>query len=318
MKWHILYLLIIFNALFFPDDVLLESYVELKFQNFKLIYKPDAESRALRVLKILRKFEKKFEEIFGLKLKTSVSIYFPITIEEFNKLSLASVPEWSNAVFFPSHHRIIIKKPTWVTGPYDLEKAFLHELSHLYFFAKFDDRDIPLWFNEGLAEYLSGESITIQKGIRLGNAIFAKKIIPLKDIDSLLTFNEARAQLAYLQCLSAVQFLFNKFLKNHGGWAHFLSEVEDSNFDQALFKFTRLDRIDFEVQWYRWLQNKYQWYVVLNFENLLWIVMVIVLLGALYAVKYRNRRRLEEWEQEETFYYPNDMSKIIDNEDKLK
>ena len=48
---------------------------------------------------------------------------------------------------------------------------------------------------------------TLPEGVIIANAIFTRKIIPLMHIDSLMLFNSGRARLAYLQSLTAIQFL---------------------------------------------------------------------------------------------------------------
>ncbi|MFZ0390437.1 MAG: hypothetical protein WAN36_08250, partial [Calditrichia bacterium] len=193
----------------------------------------------------------------------------------------------------------VIRPPDIRTAESNLEESLSHELSHLYFNEKFGREYLPLWFNEGLAEKLSGERLGIQQGIILSNALWARKIIALSHIDSLLQFSGHRASLAYLQSFSAVLFLENRYLGGQKSWQEFLTAVRQTGWETALNRFTGMDEIDFEIKWYRWLKEKYRWFIIFNAENLIWIAMVIVLAGALYAVRYRNRQILENWEKEE-------------------
>ncbi|MEJ2051879.1 MAG: hypothetical protein P8Y60_18970, partial [Calditrichota bacterium] len=148
------------------------------------------------------------------------------------------------------------------------------------------------------------------------------KIIPLTNIDSLLSFSPGRAQLAYAQSLSSVLYL-KGLLKNSGSdWQEFLASVEEYGFPSALDRDIKMDSIDFEVRWYQWLKHKYQWFVVFNLENLIWFGLAVILIGALYAVRYRNRKILRQWEDEEQmqsyvlFDYDPDERLISNEEDK--
>ncbi len=274
------------------------SMVEVKYKYFKIVYFHQDEKRAMAVLDVLKKNHMKLENFYGVQPPGIVSIILPNTLQQFQNLTGGNLPHWSSAVYIPHKNAILLKKTAWISGDVQLTEELSHELSHVYFYQKFKNQSIPLWFNEGLAEYLSRENIDLHSGIVISNALFAGKFVSLSDIDSLLMFSVNRAQLAYLESLTAVHFLNNKYIQNE--WKHFFSLIEQSSFDHALQTVTNMDKIDFELKWYRWLEDKYRWFVVFNLENLIWVGMIIVLIGALYAIRYRNRKILKKWEYEES------------------
>jgi hypothetical protein len=273
--------------------------VSVRYHNFIILYDLENEYIAKETISSLKGKVKDIESFYKQEINRSVTIVIPNSIVEFEELTGGLIPKWSNGVFVSLSFQIVIKKPEWYMQDKGIKKTLLHELSHAYFYAKFGNTSCPLWFNEGLAEYVSGEKIMIREGVQISNALFSKKLIPLKDIDSLLTFSSSQANLAYLQSLSVIHFL-QDYLRTKGyGWSDFFNLVKLDGFEVALKNLTGMDQIDFEIKWYHWLKGKYRWFIFLNWENLIWVCLIIVLIGAAYAVRYRNKRLLREWEREE-------------------
>jgi hypothetical protein len=254
---------------------------------------------AEEIISSLKGHIKDIELFYNQKIKGTVTIVIPNSTAEFDELTGGSIPRWSNAVFVSQSFQIFIKKPEWYMEDKGIKKSLLHELSHAYFFIKFGDVKYPLWLNEGLAEYLSGEKIMIRGGVQISNALFSRKLIPLKDIDSLLTFSSSQANLAYLQSLSVIYFLQDYLRMKGYGWSDFFNLLNSNGFEVALKRLTGMDQLDFEIKWYHWVKGKYRWFIILNWENLIWIFLIIILIGASYAVRYRNKNLLREWEREE-------------------
>lgn len=316
-KWRTSVFVFIFSGLFSASFALVQTQnVELKYQNFRMVYHPDDESRVLNLMQVLKKSIPQFEKNYGIQLKSVVFVYFPSTKVEFNRLTGTKLPGWSSALFFPEKGSIIFKRPEWVSGDYNISQTFVHELSHVYFSAKFSPGLPPLWFNEGLAEYYSKTRISLNGGVQLANALFTKRLIALTDIDSLLSFPRVRAELGYLESLSAVIYLKNKLIPDSTQWRNFLDDIAARDFEFALQKHTGLDLIDFRIKWFRWLQKKYEWFVVFNLENLIWVAMALVLFGAMYAIRYRNKKRMAQMELEESWFDSMDKENHFPDESK--
>ncbi len=299
--------------LLYQTNYVFANFLEVKYQNYLIQYHVNDENRALEVVRILKKNIPAIENFYGIDFKGRMTVILSHSAAEFQSLTNSQLPNWSAAVFLPGEMKIIIRDPTFLHTEDQLEKEITHEISHLYFTARFPGIDLPLWFNEGLAEYLSQEEIDLHKGVIIANALFAKKIIPLTNIDSLLSFSPGRAQLAYAQSFSAVIFLGNLLKHSGSNWPIFLDAIEKEGFQPALSQNIDMDAIDFEVKWYQWLKNKYQWFVIFNLENLIWFGLAVVLIGALYAVRYRNRKRMSQWEEEELLH-PNLLLNDVQDE----
>ena len=271
----------------------------IQHQNFKISYSVDNEAYVQRLLAVIDTVTNRYQNFYGAESQGIYFIEFPASPLEYLRTVGNSLPEWSNGVYMPGQRRLVLKKPEWYHSPGTFEQVVAHELSHLYYDIRFKNVKTPSWFNEGLAEYLSGQSIGIHEGLVLSNALFSGKLIPLMDVDSLLLFNAGRARLAYLESLTSIHFLESILVSKKVTWQEFFNRIEEVGFENSLKQFAGIDLIDYEIQWYRWLDDKYKWFIFLNWENLIWLFIIIVLIGALYAIKYRNKKILESWEVDE-------------------
>ena len=273
--------------------------ISIRYENYKIVYEPEDETETRLLLKTLEKVHPEFENFFNLKIHQLVEIYLPAHAADFRRITPVNLPQWVQGVYLPEKQKIIIKKSGWMNEPTELSEVLTHELSHLYFQLRFTGIKIPAWFNEGLAQKLSGKKIQISEGVILANALFARKFIELEEIDSLSSFSESRARLAYGESLHAVLFLENYIRTKGLNWTKYFDIIYASGFEKALQEVTGQDLLDFEIKWYRAVKEKYKWFIIFNWENLIWLAMVLVLIAAMYAIRYRNRRVLLQWEREE-------------------
>lgn len=287
--------------LFVPVTILLgdtPQHEMIRHRNFLIKYEITNESLALQVVRLLEQNMGRMERFYGIDVNTPVSVVILKSSEDFNSYAKSPLPTWSGAAYVSSQDIILLRNPTWASSDINFQREFVHELSHLYFQKKFEGKDIPLWYNEGLAEYLSTGSIDLHSGLVLSNAIWAKSILPFNRIDSLLLFSKQRAELAYVQSLSAVLFLY-KGLGNAENRNHFHDMILEKGWEPAFRESVKMDQIDFEVAWYRYIDGKYRWLFILNAENLIWVALLLVLIIGMYLVRYRNKKILKKWEYEE-------------------
>lgn len=279
----------------------------LKDGNFRIYYSSENEKTALAVQKLIDFHRPKLEKFYNLQLSAPVNVVIAESRQAFQTYSQNNLPDWAAAVYISLQNLILVKSPSWSGSLPRLEKDFLHELSHLYLTHKFQGIKIPLWYNEGLAEYLSGAQINMMQAFKISNALFAGNIVDLTDMESVLGFSQPQAELAYLQALSAVQYL-NELL-TQGGYElqSFHEVIIQKGWSAALQECIGTDDIGFEVQWYQALEKKYRWIMLVDFDNLLWIILVVVLFLALYLIRLRNKRKMRKWEEESDYSPPDSL-----------
>lgn len=237
------------------------------------------------------------ERFFSHRLNKIIHVYLTESESEYHKFSSNQIPEWSSGVAFISQH-IIVLKPGNYYSPHQYRQTMIHEISHIYMGELINTDVLPVWLNEGTVMYLSGKSLTWEENIVIGNAMVANKMVDLVAIDSLLTFVSAKANLAYLESFLAVQFIVEKHGENK--LAAIISSLSDHNsLDQAFIENIGYDFFDFEILWFENLKNQFRWIAFLQFENLFFFVLVIIILFAWIARRYRNKKIYQRWEEED-------------------
>ena len=99
----------------------------------------------------------------------------------------------------------------FIASQYYNIQTIAHELSHLFLRKKLRERKVPIWFNEGLAEYLSTPNVNSDY---VKNFIFEK----LQNSDRLYTWREMErnimlrnSSLTYTEVLSIILFLNQRY-----------------------------------------------------------------------------------------------------------
>lgn len=298
---YIIFLIVLFIGMISFPSVFgqQQNKLQVNYRNFVINYSLEDENYVNKTLTVLKEVLPQLISFYNIDLDRRISIIIPTSRLEYERLTSMSVPTWSGAIFIPENSQIIIRKPEWYSGENEFQKSMIHELSHAFFYEKFSPQQLPLWFNEGIAEYLARGRINLQMGLIISNALFTKNVGKLEEIEEMLSFSEGRARLAYLQSFTAVLFIETYLQKHKLTWAEFFDFVNEDGFYKSLEMVSGMDIIDFEIKWYRWIKNKYRWFVILNWENLIWIFMIFILIGAMYALRYRNKKILDQWEMEE-------------------
>ncbi|HID38397.1 MAG TPA: hypothetical protein EYP36_02650 [Calditrichaeota bacterium] len=287
-------MLFIFVIALFPATLQAET---LTYRNYQFVYNQGDNAFVRSLLQNIQPGLMRIEQFFGYEPVSLVTIYVTRSEAEYNKTARNGIPEWSQAVAFSKEKIIVLK----IIGADDIKKApeiLLHELVHIYFAERFPAQRIPNWLNEGLAQLLSGKRLTLQDKVFLAESMAAKKLIGLHGLDTLLTFSRPRARLAYIEALSAVEYFIQTY--SYDALKELVKILRNQrSINKAFLSATGYDYIDFEVGWYAWLDEKFRWLLVLNIDNLLWLTMGVLALLAIAVIRWRNRRKLAQWESEE-------------------
>jgi len=155
---------------------------------------------------------------------------------------------------------------------------------------------VPRWVNEGLATYLAGEESFGAK-ILLSRALFTKSLIRLNEIQDVLTFDGSKANLAYAESRSAVEFL--KEIAGEEIIKIIFKNINSNNsFDTAFSEVTGLDILDFELQFRREIKSRYRYYFLAAVNDYIWFLIPVLLILAYIAVKYKNWKIVRKWDAE--------------------
>lgn len=270
---------------------------EQKVGNFSL-YAADEDSLIVKQLaEFVKQCETKYNRFFDHTYNQKVGIYLTSSEQEYEKFNQPNIPDWSSGVAYTRLRKIILKPGSYY-DPEQYRETLFHEIAHMYIADVSKNGPLPVWLNEGTSMYLSEKKISWQESILIGNALSAGNLVDLLAVDSILLFLNAEAELAYLESFLAVQFLVSD--AGEETVARVIKEFSSSaSIDDVFEKHLGYSYFEFEIEWYDNLKNRFRWMSALQFENLFWFLLVLIIFLAFFLKKMRNRKILRKWEEED-------------------
>ncbi|MBT4418771.1 MAG: hypothetical protein HOG76_00925 [Candidatus Marinimicrobia bacterium] len=247
------------------------------------------DSTLLRAaLEIIRDEQQFYEALFGLRLDKELEVRFYYNPDKMGSRTHA-VPYWSAGIARAGSEILIYgrNRNQWLA-------TLKHELFHALLGQ--NEVSIPVWLNEGLAQWHAGQ-MDWGGFMELGTATARGNLIPLVDLDVILSFNHKRASLAYAQALDATRFLINR---QGESILPYLLRVDELGFRKRFKAETGEDIINFEIAWRKELEERFWFFKISRIPGVLWAVSPLIVVLAWYLKRRRGKRKLEEWEQEES------------------
>lgn len=217
---------------------------------------------------------------------------------QFYQFEDLKIPEWAAAVYLNGRRLILVKSPGWKGSIRSLEQDLRHELVHLLVDYHLGARNVPLWYNEGLSEVLSGESINLADAARIAADLRNREVMFLEDLDSLQSFTIPQIQMAYIYAFSAMDFLLER-MEGRMTLLEFHQQIKRSGWENALKMASGYDSREFEIYWYTQLRDNYRWYLLLNFDNFLWIAIIGIFFLVFWLKRSRMKQLFRSWREEE-------------------
>lgn len=252
---------------------------------------------ARQIILFINEIAPVFSQQVDLTISSPMDIYICPSQAIFNSLTRGQIPEWSEAVSISGKNAIILKSPLWSKSRRTFRATVIHELVHISIAQKVQNNPVPTWLHEGLAVYLSGEA-ELASSSMVGKALTTNSLLPLNQIDYVLTFQKDKALLAYQQSYLVVKYIIDNY--GFSAIPQFLEGFQrHQSLDEIFLKVTQKTFSDFEAQWQQLIRKERRWDVILDFDNLLWTAIGILFIFAVIALYIRNRKRIKEWEQSE-------------------
>jgi hypothetical protein len=191
---------------------------------------------------------------------------------------------------------MVIKSPRW-NSESSFENSLVHELVHLVIHNYLGVRDLPRWMDEGLAIFYSGEQ-RWKTATALSKAISTNSLIPLSDIDYVLQYHQAKADLAYQQSYSAVHYMLRTY--DIEAVRDILSDIRmGTPVQNAFFKATGSSLNEFEIEWQTHVRKTHKWMWFYEIDEFIWIIIFVLVVLAFVARTIRNRRIKRQWQEEQ-------------------
>lgn len=223
----------------------------------------------------------------------SVTVYVAGSQQLFDAVTRGRIPHWGVGCAFPAQRIAVLRLLPGQRG--QVLKTARHELSHILLHHLSRAR-VPRWFDEGVAMWAAQEW-RLRESTEVSYAIFSGGLVPLGEIEGVLGFSSSRARLAYTESLLAVLYLI------HLGGPDAVAQIVRSlgsgvSFDVALYRVTGLTPGKFEREWAEYAKGRFSATALLTSAEALWIYMTFLLLGVFVAVRIRNRRIIDGWDEE--------------------
>lgn len=274
-----------------------QPWQTIQSAKFKIFFKPRDQKNAQQVLKVLLDFYPIISAELGYSAPDTFAVFMAPNRTVFRELTYEALPGWANAVALPGKNLMIIKSPRWDQSETLPEVTAVHELTHLLLHQAVKRHAVPRWLDEGLAIYYSNDRQYISAS-HLSKAILTRSIIPLDQIDDVLSFQMPKAQLAYQESYTAARFLVETYgtvvLQN------IITELaQGTTLDQAMTKTLGSNLEEFEVDWLAFIHKNYRWNFI-DGVDWVWLVVPFLFLLGYLLVKIRNRRTIKSWEASES------------------
>jgi len=271
-----------------------QEWHQLKSDPFFVYYLENDIASAKSILNVLERVYPRMSHEIGCEIQESISVFLCNSREVYRYIVGKNFPKWSTGVALPSSNFVVMQ--TFPTGT-DPIKIAVHELTHILLDNAVHQKPIPRWFNEGLAVFYSDEKEFASSSL-ISKALLTNSIIPLTDIDEVLSFHTSKAQLAYQESYLAVIFLIEKYGMEVIKKVVSALAAEETN-DQAFLTSIGMDLWDFELEWYKYIKKKHRWHFLVDFESYLWIFVLLLFVAGFIIIRRRNRKTIERWEHEE-------------------
>ncbi|MEI8349706.1 MAG: peptidase MA family metallohydrolase [Candidatus Omnitrophota bacterium] len=235
-------------------DAQTKEYKELRSDHFVILYAPQAETIVYKIKDDAEYFYRKIVQEFGLTRAAlwawSNRAQIVIAKDKETYVRAFGCPEWSGACV-DYYNRIMYTFP----GQENFSRILSHELTHIIFREYVGYNRLPLWLDEGMAQYIEyRDSLNEQSAVSLMKQLIpGNRYLKFSDINGIYTLgNNTDVGLFYAQAFCMVYFLIKRFSRED--FSEFLSYLKDGNsLDDALRKsFNGIDGMaQFEESWRR-------------------------------------------------------------------
>lgn len=226
---------------------------------------------------IVEKYKKKFpfKEPYYLKI-------------EIVKKSDLRIPQWASGVYY---NRTILLKEDKLEN---LINTLGHEIAHSFFNESISHKKVPLWFEEGVAQIISGEEEDITTSFLLS----LTGGVPLKDLETSFPSSIFGKRIAYAKSRIFVLKIIDKI-----GWDGFYVLLYNlgrgDSFEEAFFKEMGENINFFEKNFKK--ERIYRILVIFGTGSLLfWFALSILMLIAYIIKRKKNKEVVKSWEENDT------------------
>ncbi|WP_225414230.1 peptidase MA family metallohydrolase [Stigmatella hybrida] len=269
---------------------------EVATPRFRLLYTLGSEGTARALAENIESVRDSFVAVFGRDWPGITEVRIGLGREEYEALALpgGEPPGWAVALAYPSHGIILLEARSLSTpeGPVTLR----HELAHVAL-GQIGGR-WPRWFQEGMAQHLTGERIALTHYAAIFRAVAQQRIFEFEDLAQGWPDMRSDVEIAYAQSADFVAYL----AATHGApaMAELLNGVASGEpFEKAFGKAFHSSLTVEENAWRGGLATRFGWLPLTTSSQLAWMVAPALCVVAYLRRRQQQAARLELMSQEE-------------------
>ncbi len=264
---------------------------EVSTPRFRILHTAAASVAARELSASIESVRDSFGGILGRDWPGMTEIRLGVGREEFEALALPGgrPPGWAVALAYPAHG-IILLDALSLHAP-DGHQTLRHELAHVALgqLAK----DWPRWFQEGVAQNVTGEHYNLTHYTALFRAVAQERVFRFEDLSDDWPDRPADVEVAYAQSAAFVAHLTGKYGSQAMGLL--VDGVRAGEpFEQAFGKAFRTSLTVEEGAWREGLAARYGWLPLTTSSALVWLAASGLCVAAWVRRSRQKAARLAE------------------------
>jgi hypothetical protein len=181
----------------------------------------------------------------------------------------------------PDRDLMVIDYTRMKTDPFTLEATMKHELCHLLLHKNIQRENLPLWLDEGIAQWVSGglADIIMNKYSVLDDAILSNRYIRLRSLEKGFPDDGRQLTLAYAESKSLIDYIISEY--GPDGVLRLLGYLKDGDgINSAMLKSYSISFDELENRWYDGLKKRatFLTFLVNNLYEILFFLAALLLI----------------------------------------
>jgi len=293
----------------------------IKSEHFTVFFERGSRNTAEICLSAAETAYKKVEKNIGVKVNSTVYIRVSRGKGTFGKDQPAppgAIPEWAVGTAYPSRRIIFIRHPEGVKITYDdITAVVMHEYSHIALGNALEGIDIPIWLDEGIADFVAG-SRSWTASFTIGSAAITGRLFSFDSLKYWWPKSGDEAQIAYAQCANFIFYIERNY--GPGAVKRLVEEIKRTgDVDKSIVSVTGKERKKIENEWFRHVSRIYRWIPLLSGGLSLWVIASILVIIGHARKKRLNNLKIEMWDMEDRLrglkYHEDDDSEDEDEDE---
>lgn len=299
-KLKVLFTSILFLILFSPTVIHGRQEYTAQNKDLTIICDDTLAPATKKIITLYPVIRDELEKLLGWEVDFRPTIVLIKDNETFIKMSGHQLIV---AYALPEQELIVMDYSKMRIDPFSIKSIIKHELCHLLLHKKIKRNNLPLWLDEGVAQWVSGglADIIMNDHRILDTAILSNQYIPLHRIEYQFPRENKLLTLAYAESKSLVEYIAHEF--GTKGILDLLRYLhKDYNIDSAVYESFSISFDEFEKRWYKSLKKEATWitFVINNLYSILFFIASLLLIYGFIKILLKKRayREMDEWDND--------------------